>query len=118
MTTSSGLLPEILDGVISALRRKAPLRVMRDGRDRAHVVVDPPATRAELISWLFEGRRNPPPLRIFPDPLVGAADAPHRRFAFRPTLDEFVQTRTDFRRRWLDGGVGSVLDRQLPDWLP
>ncbi|MFM0149726.1 hypothetical protein [Paraburkholderia sp. RL18-085-BIA-A] len=112
------LVPLLLDPLISALGSTDPARVKRENGSVDHVIAAPPMTRSQLVQWLFEGRVKPPPSRVRPDPVVGQADDPQRRFLLRLKPEEVRYLRSDFARRWLDSGPGWFLESALPAWIP
>lgn len=112
------LVPLLLDPLISALGSTDPARVKREDGSSDHVIAEPPMTRSQLVQWLFEGRATPPASRVRPDPVVGQADEPQRRFLLQLKPDEVRYLRSDFARRWLDSGPGWFLESALPAWVP
>ena len=115
---AADLLPAVLDPVIGALGAAGAPRVQRERGNVDHILVAPEMTRDRLIAWLFEGRAHPPPDRLRPDPVVGAASDPQRRFLFRPTPADVIALRRDFAQRWIDSGPGWFLQGALPAWVP
>jgi hypothetical protein len=111
-----GFLQSTIATLIEAIKPQ-PLR--RDGR--RHLVAKPPMRRAEAVQWLWQGRLEPPSERFHPDPLQHPEDGAQGRFLFEVTPDEFVETREDFRERYLADGPGWTLDellRATAAWLP